>query len=403
MPKEKRVMSDRRGLARRKRVLFVDDQPNVAKTLSSLLPRDEFEFRFADNGEKGLERLRAEVFDLAIVDLRMPPETWGGLWLLRELRSLGLKCTALVLSGEAGQKETIEAMRLGARDFVVKDNAATELADRVSDALADTEKSRLVYAEREIVSPIALSYARTKSSKEAEGQLRAGLACVDSVLRFCALAGTAIVRDADHFDAGLLDRLAMPSTGDWLELCRTVTPQVGESPFLRWLQAVTRKESQTLVQYRNDVHHGSGIPSAGIEAASAEITDWLDYFFLAAVSGTPVELLIAGMMTSSRGSFGVEWARLAGIGSASDRITTELRQAPSSGQVYLRVGDRYVNTWPFLLAEPDGPTGGWQLSILDGFRRERRHMTAPGDKLRLVNLMTGTRFYSPDLTVADLS
>lgn len=398
-------MNNPSGLARqvrRKRVLFIDDQPDVAKTLSSLLPKDEFEFRFAEDGEKGLERLRAEVFDLAIVDLRMPPEPWGGLWLLRELRSLGLKCDALVLSGEAGQKETIEAMRLGAHDFVVKDNAAAELAGRVSGALADAENSRSVYAEREIVSPIALSYARTKSSKEADGQLRAGITCVESVLRFCALAGIAIVRDAKGFDDGLLDRLVTPSTGTWLELCQAVAPQVGEAPFSRWLQAVTRKESRVLVEHRNDVHHG-GIPNVGIEAASAQITSWLDYFFLAAMSGTPVELLVAGTMTSSRGSFRVEWARLAGIGSAPDRITTELPQAPSSGQVYLRVGEHYVNTWPYLLAEPDGSAGGWQLSVLDGFKRQRHNMTAPEDKLRFVNLTTSARSNSPDLTVADLS
>jgi len=399
-------MSDPSGLTRptrRRRVLFIDDQPNVAKTLSSLLRKDEFEVRFAEDGEKGLERLRTEVFDLAIVDLRMPPERWGGLWLLRELQKLTLKCDALVLSGEASQKETIDALRLGALDFVVKDNAATELADRVSKALADAESSREAYAEREIVSPIALSYARTKSSKEAEGQLRAGLACVESVLRFCALAGIAIARDANRLDDGMLDRLALPSTGTWLELCQAVTPQVGGAPFSRWLRAVTRRESWTLVEYRNDVIHGAGVPSVGIEAASVQITSWLDYFFLTAASGILVELLVAGTMTFSRGSFHVEWERLAGTGPTSNRITTELPTAPEKGQVYLRVGGNYVNAWPYLLAEFGGQSNGWHLSILDGFKRERRNMTTPEDKLRFVNLTTGTRSISPDLTVADLS
>lgn len=388
--------------ARRKRVLFVDDQPNVAKTLSSLLRKDEFEFRFAENGETGLERLRTQVFDLAIVDLRMPPEPWGGLWLLRELQSLGLKCNVLVLSGVAGQKETIDALRFGALDFVVKDNAATELADRVSKALTDAESSRAVYAEREMVSPIALPYARTRSSKEAEGRLRAGLACVESVLRFCALAGIAVVRNARALDDGLLDRLALPSTGTWLELCQTVAPQVDEAPLSRWLQAVTRKESRILIEYRNDVIHGAGVPSVGIEAAIAQIASWLDYFFLAAVSGPPVELLVAGTMTSSRGSFHVEWERLIGTGSAPNRITTELPTAPSTGQVYLRAGKRYVNAWPYLLGESDRQAGDWQLRVLDGFKRERRNMTAPEDKLRFVNLATGIRSISPDLAVADL-
>src|SRR6516225_3102487 len=70
---------------RRIRVLFVDDQREVAKTLSGLLPRDTVECRFANNGEEGLARLLNEVFDLAVVDLRMPPGHWGGLWLLQEL------------------------------------------------------------------------------------------------------------------------------------------------------------------------------------------------------------------------------------------------------------------------------------------------------------------------------
>jgi hypothetical protein len=108
-------------------------------------------------------------------------------------------------------------------------------------------------------------------------------------------------------------------------------------------------------------------------------------------------------MTRSRGFFNVEWERLTGTGSAPNRITTELPTAPSSGLVYLRVGENYTNAWPCLLAESDGHAGGWQLSVLDGYKRERRNITAPEDKLRFVNLTTGIRSISPDLTVADLS
>jgi hypothetical protein len=131
-------------------------------------------------------------------------------------------------------------------------------------------------------------------------QLRAGLTCVESVLRFCALAGIAVARGAKGLDDGMLDRLALPSTGTWLELCKALTPQVGEAPFARRLRAVTRKES--------------GGP-------------WLDYFLLAAISGPPVELLVPGTMTRSRGFFNVEWERLTGTGSGPNRITTELPTA----------------------------------------------------------------------------
>ena len=75
--------------ARRARVLFVDDQREVAQTLSGLLPRDMVECRFANNGKEGLARLLNEVFDLAVVDLRMPPGHWGGLWMLQQLSDRG--------------------------------------------------------------------------------------------------------------------------------------------------------------------------------------------------------------------------------------------------------------------------------------------------------------------------
>jgi hypothetical protein len=47
---------------------------------------------------------------------------------------------------------------------------------------------------------------------------------------------------------------------------------------------------------------------------------------------------------------------------------------------------RYVNGWPYLLAESDGQADGWQLRVPDGFKRERRNMTTPEGKHRFVNL-----------------
>jgi hypothetical protein len=47
------------------------------------------------------------------------------------------------------------------------------------------------------------------------------------------------------------------------------------------------------------------------------------------------------------------------------------------------LGESYVNAWSSLLAESDGQAGGWRLSVLDRFKRERRNMTAPEDKHRV--------------------
>ena len=108
------------------------------------------------------------------------------------------------------------------------------------------------------------------------------------------------------------------------------------------------EETRVLVEYRNDVIHGAGVPSVGIGAATAQIASWLDYFFLVAVSGTPVELLVAGTMTSSRGSFRVEWARLAGR-----RVCSRNGSPPNSGR-RPRAG-KPTCAWASITSTP-GPT-----------------------------------------------
>ena len=113
----------------------------------------------------------------------MPPGEWGGLWLLRKLSAHGIMVDTLVLSGEAGQAETIEAIRLGARDFLVKDNAASELADRVREALAQGLEARSMYAASQLPTPVALPYQRMRVPSDPDAQLRASLTTAEAILR----------------------------------------------------------------------------------------------------------------------------------------------------------------------------------------------------------------------------
>lgn len=120
------------GQSRRFRVLVVDDQLDVARTLASVLPPDEFDCDFCADGDTGLAYLnnRQEPIDLLVTDLQMPPGEWGGLWFIEQVRAAGNRMPILVLSGQGGQRQTIEAQRLGADDFVLKEDVATELADQ---------------------------------------------------------------------------------------------------------------------------------------------------------------------------------------------------------------------------------------------------------------------------------
>jgi CheY-like chemotaxis protein len=119
------------------RILWADDQITAARSLSGVLPGMSHEIVYVEDGEKALEQLRQEAFDVVVLDLLMPPGEWGGLWFLEQLQKLNLRPPVLVVSGEGSQTETIRAIRLGARDYVIKDRVEFELAERLGQAVYD--------------------------------------------------------------------------------------------------------------------------------------------------------------------------------------------------------------------------------------------------------------------------
>jgi CheY-like chemotaxis protein len=116
-------------------LLWADDQVSAARSLGAVLPSAKCDVVYVADGESALSRLRNEAFDAVILDLLMPPGEWGGLWLLEQLRNLDIRVPVVVVSGEGSQTETIRAMRLGARDYVMKDRVETELLDRIEAAV----------------------------------------------------------------------------------------------------------------------------------------------------------------------------------------------------------------------------------------------------------------------------
>lgn len=119
------------------RILWADDQSEVQSTLATLLSGVSREIVHVRDGASAIEKLAGSAFDILLLDLKMPPNEWGGLWLLREMRRLNLHVPTVVLSGEGTQTETIKALREGACDYVTKDRAETELLQRLTEVLAE--------------------------------------------------------------------------------------------------------------------------------------------------------------------------------------------------------------------------------------------------------------------------
>jgi len=130
------------------RLLLVEDDPAFAERMRRLLKPEEFETTPAKDGLEALEKLRTAYFDLVVTDVKMPRLT--GIELLQRIRSgeerdVDRETPVVVLSSVDDLATAIEAMRLGAADYVTKDSERAEILMKLRRAL---ERSRLLNENR---------------------------------------------------------------------------------------------------------------------------------------------------------------------------------------------------------------------------------------------------------------
>ena len=105
-------------LNRKIRLLIVDDEDAFRELLLRRFDRPEFSAMGARTGEEALELMRANMFDVGVIDIRMPGIS--GMDLLRETKLLQPDFEAIMLTGQATVDTAIEAMKMGAHDYLTK-------------------------------------------------------------------------------------------------------------------------------------------------------------------------------------------------------------------------------------------------------------------------------------------
>jgi two-component system response regulator PilR (NtrC family) len=112
------------------RVLVVDDERSMRELLSIVLRRDGHDVLLAENGEAAVDLLRKQRVDILITDIRMPQ--MSGVDVLREAKRIDPDIISIVMTAFASADTAVEALRLGAADYVNKSpSAANELRLRV--------------------------------------------------------------------------------------------------------------------------------------------------------------------------------------------------------------------------------------------------------------------------------
>ena len=115
-------------MSEHRRILVVDDEPQITRVLRTSLSSQGYDIRVANDGETALEILRDWMADLVITDLAMP--NMDGLELCRRLRSK-LQVPIVVLSVRGEERIKVQALDAGADDYVTKPFGMSELLARV--------------------------------------------------------------------------------------------------------------------------------------------------------------------------------------------------------------------------------------------------------------------------------
>jgi two-component system response regulator AtoC len=107
------------------KILIIDDDRGLRKSLSLILTDAGYEIRVAEDGEEGLEKALAERPELILCDVRMPKK--DGLAFLKEYREAGGEALVLVMTAYGSLDLAVEAMKAGAYDYLPKPFGADEV------------------------------------------------------------------------------------------------------------------------------------------------------------------------------------------------------------------------------------------------------------------------------------
>jgi len=124
------------------KILIIEDNEDMGFTLANVLKKQGYETFTATTGEDGLEIIHHELIDLVLCDLKLPK--MSGLDVLTQIKSMDEDIVVLMMTATTDAKPAIEAMKLGAFDYVVKPFELEEMKLVVNNALETHQLKREV-------------------------------------------------------------------------------------------------------------------------------------------------------------------------------------------------------------------------------------------------------------------
>ena len=105
---------------KKRKVLVIDDDVNLAAIMKIKIPKDLFDMTFVTTGDEGIEQIVKEEYDLIVLDLNLEHES--GIDVLKDIRKKynQFALPVLMVTASENPKDVLEALAAGANDYISK-------------------------------------------------------------------------------------------------------------------------------------------------------------------------------------------------------------------------------------------------------------------------------------------
>ena len=122
----------------KKKILVIDDEQLVLDSVSKILSDENFDVDVSLSGRTGLDWAIERKYDLILTDIRMPDV--GGMRVLRDVKRIHPELPVVMITGYASVESSVQAMKLGAADYIEKPFEPEDLLKSVNAVLGATEE-----------------------------------------------------------------------------------------------------------------------------------------------------------------------------------------------------------------------------------------------------------------------
>ena len=193
-------------------VLVVDDEPSIREFLQIFLKKEGYDVQIAKNGIEALESLKKKDFKLLISDLQMPKMT--GIELLKEVQSQGLSLIFIIMTAFGTTESAVEAMKLGAYDYILKPFKIDEVRIILSKAL---DHQQLEVENRLLKKELGETYSfhnligNSKNMHEIFNRIKkASSSLVNILITGESGTGKEMIAKAVHYSGSLKEKIFVP-------------------------------------------------------------------------------------------------------------------------------------------------------------------------------------------------